>query len=245
MFALFKKELSSFFSSLTGFITIVVFLLINGMLLWVLETDFNILRFGYSQIDGLFMLGPFVFLFLIPAITMRMFSEEKKTGTIEMLLTKPISDFGIIFSKFLSGITLVLFSILPTLVYYISVYQLGEPVGNIDSGATFGSYIGLFFLGAAFVSIGLFASVLTSNQIASFIIALFLSLFVYLGFETIYSFDLFGKADLFIKALGMSHHYTSISRGVVDTRDILYFLSVITVFLGLTYTLLQSRKWKK
>ena len=245
MLALYKKELSSFFSSLTGFITIIVFLLINGLMLWVLETDFNILRFGFAQMDGLFILGPFVFLFLIPAITMRMFSEEKKTGTIEMLLTKPISDFGIIFSKFLAGVTLVVFSILPTVIYYISVYQLGEPQGNIDSGATLGSYFGLFFLGTAFVSVGLFASALTSNQIASFIIALFLSLFLYLGFETIYSLDLFGKVDLFIKGLGMNHHYASLSRGVVDTRDILYFLSVITLFIALTYTLLQSRKWKK
>ena len=245
MYSLYKKELSGFFSSLVGLITIVIFLLINGLLLWVLDTDFNILKFGFSQMDGLFLLSPFVFLFLIPAITMRMFAEEKRNGTIEMLLTKPVSDFGIVFSKFLAAITLVLISLLPTLIYYISIYNLAEPVGNVDSGAILGSYIGLFLLGTTFASIGVFSSSLTSNQIISFIISLFISLFMYLGFETIYLLDLFGKVDLFIKGLGINHHYSSISRGIVDSRDILYFLSVITLFLTLTYILLQSRKWKK
>lgn len=245
MFALYKKELSGFFSSLTGFITIAIFLLINGLVLWVLETDFNILRFGFSQMDSFFVISPFVFLFLVPAITMRTFAEEKKNGTIEMLLTKPISDFSLIFSKFLAGITLVIFSIIPTAIYYLSIYFLGEPVGNIDSGAVLGSYIGLFFLGATFVSIGVFSSILTSNQVVSFILAFFFCLFLYLGFETIYSMNLFGKVDLFIKSLGISHHYASMSRGVIDTRDILYFLSMISLFLMFTYMLLQSRTWKK
>ncbi len=245
MFTLYKKELNAFLSSLIGYITIIVFLLINGLLLWVFQTDFNIADYGYAGIDGLFMLGPFVFMFLIPAITMRMFSEEKKTGTIEFLFTKPLADYKIVTAKFLAAFSLVIFSLLPTIIYYISVYNLGMPKGNIDTGATLGSYIGLFFLGAAFCGIGLFSSSITNNQIVSFIVAVCLCVFFYLGFETIFSLSLFGKVDLFIKSLGISHHYSSMSRGVIDTRDILYFLSIITLFLMFTYIVLQSRKWQK
>ncbi len=245
MFTLFKKELSSFLSSLIGYITIIVFLLMNGLFLWVLQTDFNILDYGFSTLDSLFMLGPFVFLFLIPAITMRMFAEEKRGGTMELLLTKPINDYKIILAKYFAGCVLVLFALLPTLIYYASVCWLGMPTGNIDTGGTFGSYIGLLLLGTSFVSIGVFASSLSSNQIVSFIIAAFLCLFFYLGFEAIYTFSFFGKFDLFIQSLGMNYHYTSLSRGVIDTRDLLYFLSINAFFIMLTHLVLQSRKWKK
>ena len=167
MFTLYKKELGSFFSSLMGYLTIIVFLLLNGLMLWVFNSDFNIMDYGYAGLDGLFLIGPFLFLFLIPAITMRMFSEEKKNGTIELLFTKPLSEYQIIFAKLLAGITLVFISILPTLVYYVSIYLLGDPIGNVDTGSVVGSYIGLLFLGSAFVSIGLFSSVLTNNQIVA------------------------------------------------------------------------------
>lgn len=243
MWFLLKKEIRSFLSSLIGYVVVAVFLLINGLFLWVFPLDFNILNFGYAGLDSLFMLSPIVFLFLIPAITMRSFSDEKKGGTIELLLTKPLSDFQIVFAKFLAGLLLMFISLLPTLIYYFTVYKLGFPAGNIDTGGTWGSYLGLFFLGAAFVSIGLFCSSLTDNQVVAFVVAVFVSGFMYLGFELIYSLSLFGKADLFIRSLGISAHYTSISRGVIDTRDLLYYFGITSIFLLLTRISLQSRKW--
>ena len=243
MLTLLKKEISSFLSSLIGYIVITVFLLINGLFLWVFHGDFNILNAGYANLDGLFMIAPFVFLFLIPAITMRSFAEEKRTGTIEMILTKPLTEFQIVMAKYFAGLILVIFSLLPTLIYFASVYHLGFPPGNIDMGGMWGSYIGLLFLGASFVAIGLFASSLTDNQIVSFILAVFLSGFIYIGFEFIYSLDLFGKVDLFIKSLGINEHYISMSRGVLDTRDMLYFLGVIALFILLSVFSIERRKW--
>lgn len=243
MFALFKKEINNFLSSLIGIMVIVVFLLITGLFLWVFKSDFNLLDYGYANLDGLFVLAPFVFMFLVPAITMRSFAEENRTGTIELLLTRPLSDLQIIIAKFLANVVLVLMALLPTLIYYYSIYQLGLEPGNLDSGGIWGSYIGLFFLGAAFVSIGIFSSSVTNNQILAFILSLFICGFFYLGFEFIYSLSLFGRVDLFIKQLGISSHYSSISRGVIDSRDILYFLSVIVLFLSLTKLALSSRKW--
>ncbi len=243
MITLLKKEIRSFLSSLIGYIVITVFLIINGLFIWVFPLDFNILENGYANLDGLFLLAPFVFLFLIPAITMRMFAEEKRSGTIEILMTKPITDLQVILAKYFAGVILVIFSILPTLIYYISVYKLGSPAGNLDAGGTWGSYIGLLFLGAVFVSIGLFASAITDNQIVSFLVSLFLCGFLYMGFELIYTLDIFGSFSLFIQSLGISAHYSSISRGVIDTRDILYFLSVITIFILLSKISLESRKW--
>jgi ABC-2 type transport system permease protein len=243
MLTLLKKEISSFLSSLTGYIVITVFLLINGLFLWVFTGDFNLLDFGYASLDGLFMIAPFVFLFLIPAITMRLFAEEKRTGTMELLLTKPLTELEIVMAKFFSGLILVIFSLLPTLVYFFSVYYLGLPKGNIDMGGMWGSYIGLLFLGASFVAIGMFASSLTENQIVSFIIAVFLCGFLYVGFDFIYSFDLFGKVDLLIKSLGINDHYKSMSRGVLDTRDMIYFLGVISLFILLSRYSIERRKW--
>lgn len=245
MFALYKKELATFFSSLTGYLTIIVFLVLTALMLWVFRSGFNILDYGYAGIDGLFFIGPFLYLFLIPAITMRMFAEERRTGTIELLLTKPLGDFTIIFAKFLAGLTLVAISLLPTLVCYFSVYSLGDPVGNIDTGGVIGSYIGLIFLGGAFVSIGLFSTSLTNNQIVAFIVAALLCAFCYLGFEAVYNMNFLGDFGLFVQALGIKHHYESISRGVIDTRDVLYFLSVVALFLMGTRLVLQSRKWQK
>jgi ABC-2 type transport system permease protein len=243
MLILLKKEISSFLSSLIGYIVITVFLLINGLFLWVFQGDFNILAFGYANLDGLFMIAPFVFLFLIPAITMRLFAEEKRTGTMEMILTKPLTEFEIVMAKYLSGLILVIFSLLPTLVYVFSVYYLGFPKGNLDMGGMWGSYIGLLFLGASFVAIGMFSSTLTDNQIVSFIIAVFLCGFLYVGFDFIYSFDLFGKVDLLIKSLGINDHYKSMSRGVLDTRDMLYFFGIIAFFILLSRFMIERRKW--
>lgn len=234
MFALYKKELASFFSSLMGYLTIVVFLVLTGLMMWVFHFQTNVLDFGYAGIDPLFAIAPFLYLFLIPAITMRSLAEEKLTGTMELLLTKPLSELTIITAKFLAGLTMVAISLLPTLVYYVSVYLLGDPVGNIDTGAVVGSYIGMLFLGGAFVAIGIFASSLSNNQIVAFIVAALLCAVAYLGFETLYGTHLFGKVGLVARQFGIQYHYESISRGVIDTRDVLYFLSVMAIFIMAT-----------
>jgi ABC-2 type transport system permease protein len=243
MWALLKKEIGSFFSTIIGYIVIIIFLLITGLFLWAFPSDFNILDFGYAQLDGLFLIAPYVFLFLIPAISMRSFSDENKSGTIEFLLTKPLTDFKIILAKFSAAFLLLIIALIPTLTYYFSVYYLGFPVGNIDSGGVFGSYIGLLFLGAAFIAMGLFSSSITNNQVVAFIVAVFLSGFVFIGFEFVYQLSWFANADLLIKSIGIYDHYTSISRGVIDTRDLVYFISIISLFLFLTKVSLQSRKW--
>ncbi len=243
MFTLYAKELKGFFSSLIGYLTIAVFLVLTGLTLWVLKSDFNILDYGFASLDGLFLIGPFLYLFLIPAITMRSLAEERRGGTIEMLMTRPLSDWTIVWAKFLAAWTLVLVSLLPTLVAYFSVVALGDPVGNIDTGSVVGSYIGLLLLGGAFVAIGLFCSSLSQNQIVSFILAAVVCAAAYLGFESLHNMGILGGADLFVKRLGMMDHYQSISRGVVDTRDVLYFLSVMALFLMATRMVLQSRKW--
>lgn len=243
MKSLFLREIRSFLNSLIGYIIICVFLVITGLFLWVFPLDFNILEMGYSNIDGLFMVAPFVFLFLIPAITMKSFAEEKRLGTIELLLTKPLTDLNIILAKFFADVVLLIISILPTLIYFYSVYRLGFPKGNIDQGGMWGSYLGLVFIGAAFVSIGIFVSSVTDNQIISFVLSFLLCGTAFVGFEFVYSLELFGAFDLFVKTIGISHHYSSISRGVIDSRDVIYFLSVITLFLYLSKVSLQSRKW--
>lgn len=244
MFALLSKEIKSFLTSLIGYIVITVFLLAIGLFMWVFPgTDFNILENGYSNIDTLFVVAPWVFMFLIPAITMRSFAEEKKTGTIELLLTRPLTDMQIIMAKYLGGLSLVLFALLPTLIYYYSVHQLGAPQGNIDTGGMWGSYTGLLFLGGAFVSVGIFASSISDNQIVSFILSMFLCFFCYMGFESVSAIQVFGGFDHLIQQLGINAHYLSMSRGVLDTRDIVYFLSFISFFLLLTKTILEKRKW--
>ena len=244
MWTLYKKELSGFFSSIVGYLAIIVFLVLAGLMLWVFNSPLNILDDGYSAMDSLFFIAPFLYLFLVPAITMRMFAEEKRSGTMEFLLTKPLGDTTIVLSKFLAGLTLVVISLLPTLVVYFTVYALGDPVGNIDTGSVCGSYIGLVFLGAAYVGIGLFASAITNNQIVAFIVGAVLSMFMFLGFEGIYQMGILGKADLFFRSLGMKYHYESISRGVIDTRDLLYYLSVLAIAIVATRVVLQQRNDK-
>ncbi len=243
MFTLFKKEISGFFSSFTGYIVIIVFLIINSLFMWVFPGANNVLDAGYANLDTLFTISPWVFLFLAPAVTMRMFADEKKSGTIELLYTKPLSDFQIIFAKYLAGLVLTLFSILPTLVYFYSVYKLGNPVGNIDTGGTWGSFIGLFFLSAIYVAIGVLASSFTENQIVAFIIGMLLCFIVFIGFDYVSGLEVFSKIDGFVINLGINEHYKSMSRGVIDSRDMIYFVSVIAFFLLITKTVLQSRKW--
>ena len=243
MLALLKKEVRSFLSSLIGYVVMGVFLLLIGLFMWIFPGEWNVLDNGLSSLDTLFTIAPWVFMFLIPAITMRSFAEEQRTGTIELLLTRPLSDLQIILAKFFGGVILVLISLLPTLVYYVTIYLIGSPTGNLDVGATWGSYIGLLFLGSAYVSIGIFTSSITSNQIVSFLLSVVICFFMYIGFESIGSFDLFGSFDRYIIGLGMSDHYKGLSRGLVDTRDVLYFVLLSAVFILGTQTVIQSRKW--
>ncbi len=242
MLSIFKKEIRSFLSSLIAYVVIIVFLLLIGLFTWVFA-DSNVLSLGYANLDTLFLMAPWVFIFLISAITMRSFSEEIKQGTFEILSTKPVTDFQIILGKYFAAVVLVTFAIIPTLIYFYSVYQLGLPKGNIDIGATWGSYIGLLFLGASYAAIGIFSSAVTPNQIVAFILGMFLCFFFFLGFQQLSNLGLFGQWDSFVQSLGIQFHYESISRGVIDTRDIVYFVSLISVFLGLTFISLDSRKW--
>lgn len=220
-----------------------VFLITIGLFTWVFPIDLNVLNSGLANLDALFTLAPWVFLFLCPAVTMRLFAEENRTGTIELLLTKPLSDWQIIGAKFLAGWMLTIIALIPTLIYYFSVHALGSPVGNLDTGGIVGSYIGLLFLSAAYVAIGLFASSLTTNQIVSFILAVFLSFSVFIGFESISGMFADTAAELWLIKLGINSHYLSMSRGVIDTRDLIYFISIISMFLLLTKTRIESRKW--
>lgn len=243
MTALLLKEIRSFLSSLIGYIVIGVFLLLTGLFLWVFDNSLNILDSGDASMYNLFYLAPYVFLFLIPAITMRSFAEERRQGTIELLLTKPISDYQIILSKFFAGFLLVIISVLPTVVYYICLNALKEDGSTIDTGEMWGSYIGLLFLGGAYVAIGIFASSLSKNQVVAFIIALCLCWFFFMGFDSIGSYDVFGSYDELILGLGIYEHYISISYGVIDTRDMVYFITLIAFFIILTKMVIASRKW--
>ncbi len=246
MLILYLKEIRSFLSSQIGYITIGVFITLIGLFLWVIPSESggaNILDNGFANIDPLFFIAPWVYLILIPAITMRSFSEEKKNGTIELLLTRPLTDLQIVMAKYFAGLTLVLISLLPTLIYFYSVNALKTAAVTVDTGGMWGSYFGLFFLGAGFVSIGVFASAIAENQVVAFIIALLLCLFCYIGFDFIAESGLFGKYNSFAKGLGINEHYVSMSRGVIDTRDVIYFVSEIAIFNLLTKLVLESRKW--
>lgn len=243
MYAIFIKEVSGFFSSLTGYIAATVFLVVIGLIMWVFPGSMNVLDSGYSTLETLFTIAPWVFLFLVPAITMKTFAEEKKNGTIELILTRPISDTHLVLGKYFASVLLVLLILIPSLIFYLSVYLLGSPVGNIDTGGTWGSFIGLFFLASSYAAIGVFASSLTDNQIVSFIIAIILSLFVLYGFDSIASLSLFSGLKLFLTSLGINEHYSSMSRGVIDTRDVVYFICLTSMFIIATRIRIQSRKW--
>jgi len=243
MFSLFKIEINRFFSTLTGYLVILVFLLINSLYMWIFPGEFNILDAGYATIDTLFIISPWVFLFLIPAITMRMFADEKKAGTMDLLLTRPLSDLQIVLAKYFAAMILVLFSLVPCLIFFLSVYLLGDPPGNIDNGATWGSFIGLVFLAAAYTGIGIFSSSLTDNMIVSFIISVCLSFLFYIGFDYLSYINVFGTAGTFILSLSINEHYKSVSRGVIYFRDIIYFISVVLIFLLFTKTILNKRRW--
>lgn len=241
MLSILKKEINTFFSSPVGYLVITIFLLLNGLFLWLFKGEFNILDYGFSDLSSFFLLAPWILIFLIPAVTMRSFSDEKKQGTLELLLTKPISHFRIILGKYLGAYILITIALLPSLLYVYTVYQLGNPIGNLDMGSTLGSYFGLLFLIGAYTAIGVFASSLTDNQIVAFITSVFLCFLFYIGFEGIADFT----SSNLIDQLGMSSHYKSMSRGVLDTRDIIYFLSITIFFIVLTIKGIHTKKLKK
>ena len=242
MLAILIKELSGFFSSLVAYITIAAFLIVTGLFLWVFPES-SILEYGYAGLDSFFNISPYIFMFLIPAITMRSLAEERKDGTFELLATRPITDWDIIVGKFLAATAIVVLTLIPTLIYYFTVYQLGVVKGNVDTGAVIGSYIGLILLGSAFVSLGLFASSIGKNQIIAFTIAVFLCFLFFSGFDSFSQLVSLQGFSSYLTGLGISQHYQSISRGVLDTRDLIYFLSFCVLFLVFTKTVLGGRKW--
>ena len=238
MYPILKKEFNSFFASPIAYLVIGVFLLINGLFLWVFKDDFNILNAGFADLNNFFFLAPWVFLFLIPAITMKSFADEFNSGTIEILKTLPITNWQIVFGKFTASLFLVIIALLPTLTYVYTVFQLGNPIGNIDFGSTLGSYIGLLLLAATYTSVGLFTSTLSKNQIVAFILGVFITFLLLFGFDALA--NLFGENSYTIQQLGINSHFKSISRGVIDTRDIIYFISVTGFFLFITKTRLEN-----
>lgn len=238
MLAILRKEINSFFASPIGYLVIAIFLLLNSLFLWLFKGEYNILDYGFADVSPFFLLAPWIFIFLIPAVTMRSFSDEKKQGTLELLLTKPITHTNLVLGKYFGAFILILIALLPTLLYVYTVYQLGNPVGNLDIGNTLGSYFGLLFLIASYTAIGVFTSTISDNQIVAFITSVFICFVFYIGFEGIADFT----SSNFIEQLGMSAHYKSMSRGVLDTRDIIYFLSITSFFLMLTKLNINNEK---
>ncbi|MGE0930013.1 gliding motility-associated ABC transporter permease subunit GldF [Peijinzhouia sedimentorum] len=236
------KELNAFFSSIAAYLVLGIFLVVTGLLMWVFP-DTAVLSYGYADMSTLFTFGPYIFLFLVPAITMRLFAEENKGGTMELLLTKPLRDWDIIVGKYFAGIIIILVALIPTLIYYYSVYALGNPVGNIDSAGVTGSYIGLFLLAAVFCAAGLFASSLTENQILAFLLGAFLCFLIYAGFDGLSRMSLSGSAAYMMERIGILYHYEAMSKGLLDSRDIYYFICTILLFLFLTKMKISSRKW--
>ncbi|MGZ3811699.1 MAG: gliding motility-associated ABC transporter permease subunit GldF, partial [Mucilaginibacter sp.] len=241
MYSILKKEITSYLSSLVAYVTIGVFLLAMGILLWVIPAS-SILDYGYASLENLFSMAPYLFMFLIPAVTMRSLAEERREGTFELLFTRPLLDWQIVLGKFFACVLLVLFALLPTLIYYFTIYHLGNPQGNIDTGAVIGSYIGLFLLGSSFAGIGLFASSLSKNQVIAFTVAAALCFFFYIGFDLLSSIPLLQNFEL--QNLGITEHYDSVSRGVLDTRDLTYFVCLSALFLGFTLLVIKIQRQK-
>ncbi len=235
MIPIIKREINSFFSSTIGYLVIAVYLVINGLFLWVFSGNFNILDSGFADLSPYFELAPWVLLFLVPAVCMRAFSDEMKMGTLELLLTKPLSLSQIVLGKYFGAVTLIVIALIPTLLYIIAISELGNPPGNWDVGSTMGAYCGLLFLVFAYTAIGIFSSTLTQNQIVAFITAVFLCFLIYYGFEGLSS----SKLD--ISHLGMQAHFESMAKGVLDTRDLIYFLSVTLFFIALTVLKLKKQ----
>jgi len=240
MLAILKKEINSFFASPIGYLVIAIFLLLNGLFLWLFKGEFNILDNGFADLSSFFLLAPWILIFLIPAVTMRSFSDEKKQGTLELLLTKPISTLQLVLGKYFGAFILIIIALIPTLLYVYTVYQLGNPEGNLDVGSTLGSYFGLLFLVAAYTAIGVFASTLSDNQIIAFLVGILVCFLIFNGFDASASLFSNGEIQQTIQSLGAKAHFDSISRGVIDTRDLVYFISLTLLFLYLTLQRLKQ-----
>lgn len=241
MITILRKEINEFLDSLIAYVVIGIFLTGIGLLMWVFP-DTNVLDYGYVSMETLFSLAPYVFIFLIPAITMKAFAEEKRGGTIELLYTLPFRDIEIVIGKFLAGFLLVLFSVLPTLIYYFTLSYLGNPSGNIDTAGIIGSYVGLVMLGGIFTSIGILSSALTGNQIVSFILAAFLCFVFYAGFDSIAAINIWSETSYIIEQIGILSHYETLSKGLIDMSDVVYFISMIVLFLYVTRIILNVQK---
>ncbi|MDX1904770.1 MAG: gliding motility-associated ABC transporter permease subunit GldF [Thermonemataceae bacterium] len=255
MLVILQKEIRSFFSSLIAYIVVGTFLVAMGLMVWVLDIGgLTVLNYGYADLSKFFTVSPFIFMFLIPAITMRSFAEEKKTGTFEILFTRPLSEWNIILGKYFAACALLLFALLPTFIYFYSVFELSKVEikdnsglvvlkTTMDTAGVAGSYISLLFLGMAFTAIGIFSSSVTKDQIVSFVLSVFLSFVLYFGFEGLSRLDETATWAYFIKQIGIDFHYTALSKGLIDSRNLIYFVSVITLMLFSTKIVLESRKW--
>lgn len=239
MKSLFLKELNGFFGSLLGYLVLALFLVALGLIVWVFP-ETSVLEYGYADLEPLFSYTPYVFTFLIPALSMRAISEELKTGTWELLRTSPPSITRIVLAKYFALLVLVFLAVLPTLLYYWSVLQLGDPVGNLDQAGFFGSWIGLLMIGAVFSAVGLFASALTSQQVLAFVLGVFFCFVLYFGFTAAADLQL-GMWSYWLEELSLSYHYINLSRGVIDSGDVFFMLSMIWVFLGLSVLVLKKR----
>ena len=240
MKALLFREIKSFFGSPIGYLVIAIFLILNGLFLWIFDGEYNILNSGFADLSPFFTISPWILIFLIPAVTMRSFSDEMKQGTLELLLTKPLSIWQIVNGKFFGAVLLIVIAIIPTFIYVYVISSLGMPEGNIDMGSTIGSYFGLLFLISSYTAIGIFTSTLSDNQIVAFLLAVFLCFFFYFGFDGIATY--LPSIENFISNLGMNSHFKSMSLGVIDTRDLMYFVSITILFLSLTVFKLKSFK---
>ncbi|HZH86626.1 MAG TPA: ABC transporter permease subunit [Brumimicrobium sp.] len=240
MGALYLKEIRSFLSSIIGYVFMLIFIITCWLFLWVINDDYNLLIGGVADLLPFYNLAPLILLILIPAITMRSFADERKTGTIELLYTRPISDLSILMAKYFAGVTLVVIALIPTLTFYVSMHYLGDPVGVMDDGAAITSFLGLILLGASFVAIGIFASSITSNQIVAFIIAMFLCWFAFSGLSLLGSYATFAGFDSIIRYASIDYHYESIKKGVLILSDLVYFLSVIVFFLFASHNTLNA-----
>ncbi|WP_067031290.1 gliding motility-associated ABC transporter permease subunit GldF [Allomuricauda sp. CP2A] len=240
MFAIFKREVRSFFTSPIGYLIVGAFLLLNGLFLWVFRGEYNIFDYGFADLGNFFLLAPWIFIFLVPAITMKSFSEERKMGTLELLLIKPISVWKLVLGKFWGAVLLCIIAIIPTIVYVFAISSLGMIEGNYDLGMVLGSYFGLLFLISTYTSIGIFASTLSDNQIIAFLGGILLCFLVFNGFDAVSSLFSDGESQQWVQNLGAKSHFESIARGVIDTRDLVYFISMTLLFLYLTFQRLKQ-----